>query len=127
MFWMISSLNLLGSGRRTKGAKFAAVGHRQGFGARELDPLEAMVRFDLLFHLGLDFLEILGRDAVRQLDIVIEAVLDRRPGGELRFGPEPQDGGRQNMGAGMADPFQLGHGWTFMGVRHIGGGDVFGD
>ena len=86
-----------------------------------------MVGFDLLFHLRLDFLEVLGRDAVRQLDVVVEAVLDRRAGGELRFRPEAQDGGGQDMGAGMADAFQLGHRRTFMDVRSIRGGDVFGD
>ena len=86
-----------------------------------------MVGFDLLFHLGLDLREILGRDAMRQFDVVIEAVLDRRTGGELRFGPDAQNGGRQNMRAGMAEPLEVGHGRTFMCRRHIGGGDVFGD
>ena len=86
-----------------------------------------MVCFDFLFHLGLDFLEVLGRNAVRQLDIVVKAVLDRRSGGKLSLRPEAQDGGRQNMGAGMAEPFQLGHWRTLMYRRYIDGGDVFGD
>ena len=60
MFSMISSLNLLGSGLAPRAAKFAALGHRQGVGAGKVDPLEAMVRFDFLFHLGLDFLEVIG-------------------------------------------------------------------
>src|SRR4029450_1235706 len=76
---------------RTEGAKFTTAGHCQGVGAWELNPLEAMVFFDFLFHLGLDFFEILGRDAMRQLDIIVEAVLDRRSGGELRFRPKTQD------------------------------------
>ncbi len=68
-----------------------------------------VVRLDLLFHLRLDLLEILRRDAVRQIDVVIKSVFDRRPGGELRLGPEPQDGGGQHVRGGMADAFQLGH------------------
>ena len=91
--------------------------------------LEGVVRLDLLLHLGLDFLEILGRDAVRQFDVVVEAVLDRRAGGELRFRPEPEDGGGQDVGGGMADALQVGHrgrsgaggGW-----RHLGSGNIFG-
>ena len=82
---------------------------RQGFVAREFDALEGVVRFDLLFHLGLDLLEILGRDAVRQFDVVIEAVLDRRAGGELRFRPDVQDGRRQDVRGGMAQPLDVGH------------------
>jgi hypothetical protein len=31
-----------------------------------------MIRFDLLFHLRLDLLEIIGRNAVRKIDIVIK-------------------------------------------------------
>ncbi len=63
---------------------------------------------------------------MRQFDIVIEAVLDGRPGGELRFRPETQNGGGEDVGAGMADAFQLGHGRALMGMRHVGGGNVFG-
>ena len=64
---------------------------------------------------------------MRQLDVVVEAVLDRRPGGELRLRPDAQDGRGQDVGAGMPDALQLGHGRTFMDVRSIRGGDVFGD
>ena len=92
-----------------------------------IDPLEDVVRFDLLFHLRLDLREILGRDAVRQIDVVIEAVLHRRPGGELRLRPDAQDGRRQHVRGGMAQPLEVGHGQTFMCRRQIGGSDVFGD
>jgi len=44
-----------------------------------------------------------------QLDIIVEAVIDRRAGGELRVGPQPGDGGGENAGAGMSDAFELGH------------------
>ncbi len=68
-----------------------------------------MIRFDLLFHLRLDFLEVFRRDAVRQIDIVVEAVLDRRPGGELRFRPDPQDGRRKDVRRRMAKALEVGH------------------
>ena len=102
-------LELARLGSRTKGAKFATFRHVQGFVARDFDALERMVRLDLLLHLRLDLLEILGRDAVRQLDVVIETVLDRRSGGELRFRPDLQNGGGQDVRRGMAQPFDVGH------------------
>ena len=71
--------------------------------------LEDVVRLDLLLHLLLDLREILRRDAVRQIDVVIEAVLDRRPGGELRLRPDAQDGRGQHMRGGMADALEVGH------------------
>ena len=57
------------------------------FIARNFHALEWMVRFDLLLHLRLDLLEIIGRNAVRKIDIVIKTVLDGRPGRELRLRP----------------------------------------
>src|SRR5947207_10183821 len=58
------------------------------FIARNLHALERMVRLDLLLHLSLDFLEILRRNAVRKIDVVIKPVLYWWPGGELRFRPD---------------------------------------
>jgi hypothetical protein len=72
-----------------------------------------MVGLDFLFHLSLDFLEILRRDAVRQVHVVIETILDGRAAGELRVGPEAEDGGGQDMRAGVAESFQIGH-FTFV-------------
>ena len=46
---------------------------------------------------------------MRQLDVVVETVFDRRAAGELGVGPEPQDGGGQHMGAGMPDALQFTH------------------
>ena len=68
-----------------------------------------MVRFDLLLHLRLDLLEILRRNAVRKIDIVIKTVLDRRPGGELRFRPDFQNRRRQDMRGRMTQTFDVGH------------------
>ena len=55
------------------------------------------------------FLEILGRDAVRQIDVIIKAVLDRRTGGELRFRPDPQNGRGKHVRSRMADAFEIRH------------------
>ena len=92
-------LELARLGSRTKGTKFTTFGHGQRFVARNVNALERMVRLDLLLHLGLDFLEIFGRDAMRQFDVVIKTVLHRRPGGELRFRPDFQNGGCETCAA----------------------------
>ena len=47
-----------------------------------------MVRLDFVFHLGLDLFEIIWRDAVRKIHIVIEAVLHRWARSELRVRPD---------------------------------------
>ncbi len=65
----------------------AFLAERERFVARNFHALKRMIRFDLLFHLGFDFLEIIGRNAVRKIDVVIETVFHRRPGRELRFRP----------------------------------------
>ena len=73
MFSMISSLNLLGSARSPNDASFPSRA-RASASSRLTDfALEAVIRLDLFFHLGLDFLKVLGRDAMRQFDIVVKA------------------------------------------------------
>ena len=109
MFWTISSLNLLGVGARTERGEFAGLREGERFGARDFDALEGVVRFRLLLHLGFDLREVVGRDAVRQFDVVVEAVLDRRTGGELRFRPDLEDGRGQDVRGGMAQPLDVGH------------------
>ena len=84
---MMSSLNLLGSASFAQRGKPAFLSEFERFVARNFHLLERMIRFDLLFHLRLDLFEIVRRNAVRKIDIVIKAVLHRRPGGELRFRP----------------------------------------
>ena len=68
-----------------------------------------MVGFDLLLHLRLDLLEILRRNAVRKIDIVIKTVLDRRTGSELRFRPDFQNGGGEHVRRRMPKPLDLRH------------------
>src|SRR5439155_23089721 len=77
--------------------------------ARDDDLLESMVRLNLLFHLLFDLREILGRNAMRQLQIVIESGLDRRAGSKLCFGPNPEYGRGHDVGARVADALQLRH------------------
>ncbi len=54
--------------------------------------LEGQVGGLLLAHLGLDLLEVGGRQRPRQVEVVVEAVLDRRTDAELRVREELQDG-----------------------------------
>src|SRR5436853_1653814 len=81
----------------TESSEFAALRHVECIRAREFHPLEWMVRFDLFLHLHLDLFEIFRRNPVPKIDIVIKAVLDWRPGSELRFGPDLQDRRGENM------------------------------
>ena len=100
---------LRGGRSRTKGTKDTKVRHFQGFVSGDSDALEGVIRLRFLFHLGFDLREVLGRDAVRQFEIVIEAILDRRPGGKLRLRPDAQDRGRHDVRGGMAQPLEVGH------------------
>ena len=45
-----------------------------------------------------------------QVDIVVEAVIDRGACGELGLGPDAEDGIGQHVGAGVPDGFEFGHG-----------------
>ena len=105
----ISSLNLLGAGAVGKRGEPARLAELDRLVARDGGADERLVGLGHGLHLGLDLLEIGGRDAVRQIDVVIEAVLDRRTGGELGLGPDFQQSGRQHVGGGMADAFEVGH------------------
>ena len=46
---------------------------------------------------------------MREFNVVIKTVLDRRPGGELRVRPKAENRRGQDMRGGMPDAFQLGH------------------
>ncbi len=69
-----------------------------------------------LLHALLDGCEILGRERALIGKIVIEAILDHRPDGDLRIRKQTLDGLGQQMGAGMADDFEA--------VRIPGGNDL---
>ena len=59
--------------------------------------LEAKVGGLLLSHLRLDLLEVGRRQRPRQVEVVIEAVLDGRTDGELRVGEDVENGGRHHV------------------------------
>ena len=105
---------------RGEGGEFPTLRHGDRVDAGDFHTLKNMVRLDLFFHLLLDPGEILGRDAVRQFDIVIEAILDRRTGGKLGLRPDFQDRRGEDMGGGMADAFEFSHGLE----ESFAGGDL---
>src|SRR5690606_31297488 len=60
-----------------------------GLVARNLDPLEAAVLRQDLPHLGLDRLEVLGRERAREAEVVLELLgVILSPGVVQRLGPE---------------------------------------
>src|SRR5205809_4249277 len=68
-----------------------------------------MVGFDLFFHLRLDFLEIVWRNPVRKINIVIKTILYGRPCSELCLRPNLQDCGRKYVRRRMPEPFDIRH------------------
>ena len=82
------------------------VGHeRLGLVERQLEALEGLVGGDDLAHLGVDALQVVvgeGRPA-GQLEVVVEAVLDRRTAGEGRAGPQLEHRLGQHVGGGVTD------------------------
>ena len=68
-----------------------------------------MVRFDLFLHFRLDLLKIVRRNPVREIDIIIKAVIDRRSGRELGSWPDLQNCRRQNVRSRMAQALDVAH------------------
>ncbi len=69
---------------------------------RELLPDEGMVRGNALAHPLLDGLEVVGCERPRQLEVVVEAVGDRRPDPELRAVEQVEDGLGHDVGRRVA-------------------------
>ena len=86
---------------------------------RHFDPFKGMIGLHFDLHLRLDLLEVVRRNAVLQLDIVIKSALDRRPRRELRLRPDAKNRRGQHMGARMAQPFQIGHLRAFFWILSI--------
>src|SRR5579875_3403300 len=81
------------------------------------DALERQLLVLELAHGKLDLLEVLELERLGQLDIVEEAVLDRRPHAELRRRPELADGGGHEVRAGVPHLVQVllaDRGWGFL-------------
>ena len=76
-----------------------------GIGDRQLFAVELLRGLHVLLHLGLDGREVgLGdRDALRELEVVVEAVLDRRADRDLHAGIEIHHGGGEDVGSVVAD------------------------
>ena len=97
---------------------------RDGLRPRDDGLLENVVGLDFLFHLLLDPREVVGRDAVRQVEVVVKAILHRRARGNLRLRPDAQDGRGPHVRGGVAEALDVGHlvalfeGFAF--VRHGG-------
>ena len=73
---------------RGEGCQFSTLGHGEGVRAGNLDTLKDMVGLDLAFHLLLDAGKVLRGYPMRQLQIIVEASLDRGACGKLGFGPD---------------------------------------
>ena len=80
-------------------AEASALRVGDGLLARDGEFLEDVVGLNLLLHLLLELGEVLGGDAVGAFEVVVEAILDRRPVGELGVRPQTQDGGGQDVSA----------------------------
>ena len=92
-----------------KPTEATAFRHRLRLFARNHHPLEALVLLRHLAHLRLDLLEIIRRDPVLHVEVIIEAIFDRRPVGELGIRPDSEDSRRHHVSCGMAEPFQIRH------------------
>src|SRR5205814_356407 len=68
-----------------------------------LGVLEGLPRRDDLAHPRLDLLEIFRRESRLAREVVVEAVLDRRPAGDLDLRVQLRHRGREHMRGGMTE------------------------
>ena len=73
--------------------------------ARHLESLEGQIVRDQPEHLGLDRREVLGRDPVIEVDIVVEALLRGGPDVKLHVGIQATKRGRHDMGGAVTKRF----------------------
>ena len=79
------------------------------FGPRHLDALEILVLLDDLGHFGLDLGEVVLRELVRHIEVIVEAVLDRGAESQLHSLEQPHHGPRHHVRGRVAhDPQGLG-------------------
>ena len=77
-----------------------------GLGLRHLLADDGVVLGDDPLHLGLDLLEVLGRERPARVEVVVEAVLDGRADADLHAREEALDGVRAEVRRGVAVELQ---------------------
>ena len=77
--------------------------------ARDLEALELLVLAGDAAHLLLDFLQILGRKLVVEVEVVVKPRVGRRPDVELRLREEPPHGRAQHVRGRVPQFLQRGH------------------
>src|SRR5215475_5432288 len=78
-----------------------------GLGVAHDAAAEALALPDDLAHLLLDGLEVVRAERLRHVEVVVEAVLDRRPDAELRLREQVLDGLRHDVRASGEGDVQL--------------------
>ena len=107
------------------GTEFATLSHGHGLIAGHCSSLKCLVFLDNLLHLSLNLFEFGSGDVVVKFDIVVEAILNGRAGGELSLRPDTANGSSQNVRTGVAQTFKVAclvaffQGLTFFLFRHI--------
>ena len=74
-----------------------------GFLAGALEALELLVLLGDAAHLLLDLHEVLGRESVVEVEVVVEAVVGGRSDVQLGLGEQAEHGGAQHVGGGVTD------------------------
>ena len=97
------------AGALGEAAQAAAFRHGDGFGAGDGAVLELLVVLGDFLHLGFDLLEVVRGDPVGHVEVIVKAALDGRAVGELGVWPQLENGRGHDVGAGMAEPLQVGH------------------
>ena len=67
----------------------------------QLEPLQLQLLLADLPHLGLDLLQVLGREGEGGVHVVVPALVDRGADGQLHLGPQALDRLGHHMGAGV--------------------------
>ena len=86
-----------------------------GLLAGDLPADERLVLVGDLLHLGLDPREVLGRQLVVEVDVVVEPGVGRRADVELGIGKDAEERGRQDVGRRVAEFFEGSHRWRSQG------------
>ncbi len=89
----------------------------RGLAGREDRVLEALIGRDVGAHPLLDRRQVVGREGAGQVEVVVEAILDRRADAELGFGEEFEHRLGHDVRRRVAHPFEIVHGGLRVGSR----------